>query len=148
MLYLWILHIVGPSKWAIYIVCCFPFFSLFLHLSSPLKEEPSDVREEEPHLRLRHGIYHQRHAHRSQSDAEERHGVAVLTVMRGTSQPACACQWVRSISLSIGKRTTRKNTQNSHWPNLFFEMILFLLFCFFFLFSFLFGRSNTSPPNI
>lgn len=44
--------------------------------SPPLQEEPSDVREEEPHLRLRHGLHHQRHADRSQSDAEERHGVA------------------------------------------------------------------------
>ncbi len=51
-----------------------------LRLSSPFKEEPSDVREEEPHLRLRHGIHHQRHAHRSQSDAAKRHGVAAPTV--------------------------------------------------------------------
>lgn len=58
------------------------FIFLFVHFSSssPLQEEPADVREEEPHLRLRHGIHHQRHAHRSQSDAEERHGVAVPTV--------------------------------------------------------------------
>lgn len=56
------------------------FFCLHLCLSSPLKEEPSDVREEESHLRLRHGIHHQRHADRSQSDAEERHGVAPPTV--------------------------------------------------------------------
>lgn len=67
-------------------------------LSSPFEEEPPDVREEEPHLRLRHGIHHQRHAHRSQSDVAERHGVAAPTVSGGggTSQPACACQWVRS----------------------------------------------------
>ena len=70
--------------------------SLCLLLSSPFKEEPSDVREEEPHLRLRHGIHHQRHAHRSQSDVEERHGVAAPTVSGEQSQPACACQWVRS----------------------------------------------------
>lgn len=54
-------------------------FFLSLHLSSSFKEEPSDVREEESHLRLRHGIHHQRHADRSQSDAEERHGVAPPT---------------------------------------------------------------------
>lgn len=56
------------------------FFFLYLHLSSPFKEEPSDVREEESHLRLRHGIHHQRHVDRSQSDAEEWHGVAPPTV--------------------------------------------------------------------
>lgn len=56
------------------------FFILYLHLSSPFKEEPPDVREEESHLRLRHGIHHQRHADRSQSDAEEWHGVAPPSV--------------------------------------------------------------------
>lgn len=59
----------------IYVVHLF----VFLLLSSPFKEEPSDVCEEEPHLRLCHGIHHQCHAHRSQSDAEERHGVAAPT---------------------------------------------------------------------
>lgn len=38
------------------------------------------MREKESHLRLRHGIHHQRHADRSQSDAEEWHGVAPPTV--------------------------------------------------------------------
>lgn len=37
------------------------------------------MREEESHLRLRHGIHHQCHADRSQSDAEEWHGVAPPT---------------------------------------------------------------------
>lgn len=36
--------------------------------------------EEEPHLCVRHGLHHQRHAHRSQSDAEEWHGVGGATV--------------------------------------------------------------------
>lgn len=71
----------------------FPVLSCFvplppLRFSAPLQEEPADVREEEPHLRLRHGVHHQRHAHRRQSDAEERHGVAVLTVTLGASQSA------------------------------------------------------------
>lgn len=81
---------------------CFPLLfcpSATLFLSPPLQEEPADVREEEPHLRLRYGLHHQRHAHCRQSDAEERHGVAVLTVgarnqpvSQPASQPACACQ--------------------------------------------------------
>lgn len=60
-------------------ICISNVCLLFLCFSSPLQEEPSDLREEEPHLRLRHGLHHQRHAHRSQSDAEERHGVAPPT---------------------------------------------------------------------
>lgn len=64
----------------LFLLMFFIFFFLYLHLSSPFKEEPSDVREEESHLRLRHGIHHQRHADRSQSDAEEWHGVAPPTV--------------------------------------------------------------------
>ncbi|TKS80675.1 Calcium-binding protein 8 [Collichthys lucidus] len=59
--------------------------------SSPLEEEPSDVRTEEPHLRLRHGIHHQRHAHRGQSDVEERHGVACPPLCVRGNEPACMC---------------------------------------------------------
>lgn len=62
----------------------FPIFS-FLHSSfSPSKEkEPADVRQEKLDLRLRYGVHHQRHAHRSQSDAAERHGVTTGTVSTG-----------------------------------------------------------------
>lgn len=57
-------------------ICLFSHFSF----SSSFKEKPPDMCEEESHLCFCHGIYHQRHAHRSQSDAEERHGVAAPTV--------------------------------------------------------------------
>ncbi|XP_054945725.1 uncharacterized protein [Physeter macrocephalus] len=38
--------------------------------------EQTDLRPEEPHLRLRHGLHHKRHADRGQPDPPERHGVA------------------------------------------------------------------------
>lgn len=51
--------------------------SLFLcHCSSSQKEESTDVRAQEPDMRFRHGLHHQRHANRGQSDAAQRHGVA------------------------------------------------------------------------
>lgn len=63
------------------------YVSTFLALSfclvyfSPSKEEePADVRQEKLDLRLRYGVHHQRYAHRSQSDAAERHGVTTCTV--------------------------------------------------------------------
>ncbi len=42
--------------------------------------------QEKPDLRLRHGFHHQCHAHRSQSDAAERHGVTNCTVSMGSGQ--------------------------------------------------------------
>lgn len=38
--------------------------------------EQTDLRAEEPHLRLRHGLHHKCHADRGQPDPSERHGVA------------------------------------------------------------------------
>lgn len=54
-------------------------FSLLPTLNpSPFAEtEPADLRPQEPHMRLCHGLYHKRHADRSQPDPAERHGVAV-----------------------------------------------------------------------
>lgn len=67
------------------------FFSpLFSSFSPSKEEEPADVRQEKLDLRLRYGVHHQRHAHRGQSDATERHGVTTCTVSRGggwTEQP-------------------------------------------------------------
>lgn len=70
----WLQNVVDLKTWQILM------FMVFVFLSSPFKEEPSDMCEEEPHLRLCHGIHHQCHAHCSQSDAEEWHGVAAPTV--------------------------------------------------------------------
>lgn len=47
--------------------------------------EQADVRPQEPHLRLRHGLHHQRHADRRQPDPAQRHGVAAAP------GPACMC---------------------------------------------------------
>lgn len=41
------------------------------------------MRQEKLDLRLRYGVHHKRHAHRSQSDAAERHGVTTRTVSTG-----------------------------------------------------------------
>lgn len=64
--------------------------------SPPEKEESTDVRQEKPDLRLRHGFHHQCHAHRSKSDAAERHGVTACTVSMGSGQSShdltsCTC---------------------------------------------------------
>lgn len=103
--------------------------------SSPLEEEPSDVCEEEPHLRLRHGIHHQRHAHRGQSDVEERHGVACPHCERG-NKPACMCMPVGEvISLLIGKELQGNNAHNNHQQqNPFLKLF--------------FRTSGTSPPTM
>lgn len=101
-------------------LCLSPSRSSF---SSSFKEEPSDVREEEPHLRLCHGIHYQRHAHRGQSDAEERHGVAAPTV---SGEPASlhvhASGWGH-IPVDR-KRTTGNNTRNNHRRNPFLKLYL------------------------
>lgn len=56
-----------------------------LTLCSPLSSPPrsafpeaeqTDLCPEEPHLRLRHGLHHKRHADCGQPDPPERHGVA------------------------------------------------------------------------
>lgn len=45
-------------------------------LSAFPETEQTDLRPEEPHLRLRHGLHHKRHADCGQPDPAERHGVA------------------------------------------------------------------------
>jgi len=62
-----------------------PHFFCLLHSPSQ-EEESADVCQEEPDLRLRHGFHYQCHAHRSQSDAAERHGVTNCTVSMASGQ--------------------------------------------------------------
>lgn len=107
----------------------FVFFPISF-FSSPFKEKPSDVREEEPHLRLCHGVHHQRHAHRSQSDAEERHGVAAPTVSgKQASLHVHASGWGH-IPVDT-KRTKRNDTQNNHQQIQFLKLCLVFFFFFF-----------------
>lgn len=53
------------------------FSSPTLNPSSFTETEPTDLRPQEPHMRLCHGLHHKRHADRSQPDPAERHGVGV-----------------------------------------------------------------------
>lgn len=66
--------------------------SLFSPRPSAFPEaEQADLRPEEPHLRLRHGLHHQRHADRSQSDPAERHGVAASRRRRAVASSPRMC---------------------------------------------------------
>lgn len=71
---------------------------LSLLFSTSQKEEPADVRAQEPHLRFRHGLHHQRHAHRGQSDAAQRHGVAT-PLWAGRSLHVHVCRWSHFVKL-------------------------------------------------
>lgn len=55
---------------------------LLPHPSACAETEQADLRPQEPHLRLRHGLHHKRHADRGQPDPPERHGV-------GRPPPGC-----------------------------------------------------------
>lgn len=66
--------------------------------------EQTDLRPQEPHLRLRHGLHHKRHADRGQPDPAERHGVAAppLTALR--SQLTAHVHALRADSVPPQKR--------------------------------------------
>lgn len=51
------------------------FFSFLSRRFQPNAASQTNVRAQEPDLRLRHRLHHQRHAYRSQSSAAERHEV-------------------------------------------------------------------------
>lgn len=64
------------------------------------------MREEESDLCLRHGLHYQRHAHRGQSDAAERHGVANHNVSLESGRNS----YITSLPLSAVKKK-RKTDQ-------------------------------------
>lgn len=66
---------------------CFPTPSAFP------ETEQTDLRPEEPHLRLRHGLHHKRHADCCQPDPAQRHGVAASRHHAAAfpAHRACAC---------------------------------------------------------
>lgn len=101
--------------------------------SPPEEEESTDVCQEKPDLRLRHGVHHQCDAHRGQSDAAERHGVTAYTVSTGSGEnshdlTSCTCSqsWT-----SHNQSTSRISAMLLFWKSFSFLFFVFSLLGFF-----------------
>lgn len=90
--------VCAPWRWLTFVAVC--------RFSASREKGPADVREEKSHLRLRHGLHHQRHAHRRQSDAAQRHGVKRPHGRKRASGPAPRDRPVCQLFLSLDSRAT------------------------------------------
>lgn len=74
--------------------------------------EQTDLRPQEPHLRLRHGLHHKRHADRGQPDPSEWHGVAA-SPHRTASRLTAHVHALRADSVPPRKRVWMMQTWHS-----------------------------------
>lgn len=93
------------------------------------------MRQEKLDLRLRYGVHHKRHAHRSQSDAAERHGVTTHTVSTGVGGDRTAMTSPFLVfAAKAGPTTTQTRLETINWvcfiiPSFNFCMIISPFIC-------------------